>query len=339
MKYYSHIKNLLGIETNTEEFTWIYGKASPEVTKTEYEKCLIRLSVHITDDKSVFSEKELEECDGNFQHFHVNSKEKKLFYDRGFLFGKKLRYTVSVDGNRVVATVGKSYFKLIKIRFMNIHSIQYILTDTVSGILLKNGYASLYCSACYFPSLEKSAVMFSAPGVGKTTVCMQLCEKYGGTFISEDVALTDGENIFSVPWTNSARNGNKGKSGISDSRQNSFDGVKKMLDSGKICDRAAVSDIFVLERGKESVSADKEAVYNKVSLLDRYLFHYRCSPAVTVMNYFIPEFSVSEMEEKEKAIHKKLIEGAECRTVTKPDGESFDGVLYGILEAAGSTAE
>lgn len=115
----------------------------------------------------------------------------------------KLRYSIEIIENDINVIVNKNYFKYIKYKFMNLHSLGYILTDLISGVLLANGYATLHCSAVNIG--QRSLMIFAPPSTGKTITAIKLCENENAKFISEDIAITDGENIYSVPWTSAFR--------------------------------------------------------------------------------------------------------------------------------------
>lgn len=332
MSYYVHIKGILGLQTDADDFIWLYGKQSPAVSKEEFDACLVKLRIHVTDDKRALSQAEWMACDGKFLPFAVNTEENALCYDRGLVLGKRLRYRIEVKGNEITATVSRSYYKYVKLRVMNIHSVQHILSDIVTGVLLRNGYLSLYCSSVYFPDIQRCALIFSAPGVGKTTTCMELCEKYGGIFVSEDVALTDGDRAWSVPWTNSKRTSQKAQRTKLDRRINDSHAMEQMMKQGLVCDSAQVTDVFLLERGNDEI-VESVDVMPKVAMLNHYLFHYRNSPAVTILDYFLPAFSLYEMESQDKEIHEKLLSGVTQNRIVMPEGQYFTDAVYRTLYA------
>ncbi len=333
MSYYVHVRNILGVQTNVDDFIWLYGKQSPIVSEKEFNDCLVKLRICVMDDKDTLSKNEWDACDGKFLPFAVNTKENILCYNRELILGKQLRYRIEIKGNEIIAAVSQSYYKFVKMRIMNIHSIQHVLSDIVTGILLKNGYLSLYCSSVYFPNEKRCALFFSAPGVGKTTTCRDFCENYGGVFVSEDVALTNGESIWSVPWTNSKRKNQKEKRTKLDRRVNDSREMERMMKDGRICHVTRMTDIFVLERGNNAATiTSTAAVMPKVFMLNHYLFHYSHSPAVTILDYFLPTFSLDEMKIKDQKIHEKIASQTTQTSIVLPYGEHFTQEILRILQ-------
>ena len=86
---------------------------------------------------------------------------------------------------------------------MNLHSIGYILTDIAGLIMLRKGFAPVHCSC--FQSGDNCVLILAAPNTGKTLSTMMCCMEHGAGFLAEDLALTDGKIIYSVPWTSTFR--------------------------------------------------------------------------------------------------------------------------------------
>ncbi len=328
MKYYIYIKDILGVQTDLANFAWRYGKAAPEATADAYRKCLIRVCINMTADHAVFSPADIARCDAAFQYFRVNTKENILFYERELPFDQKLRYALQVRGNHLQVTVGHSYLRLVRLRIMNIHPIGDILADIVTELLLKNGYAPLYCASCYLPQMQTSVALFSAPAVGKTTTCLALCKQHGALFLSEDVTLTDGKCLFSVPWTSSVRRRKSRKRGSLDLREKASP-AKELAK----CDKAKIDRLLVLERGERVFHRDKNEILRKIRTLDRYLFSYRSAPVLLVMQYFDLGVSLSDSEKKERDIQESMTSRAACHFLSLPHGEGFADAILSMLHA------
>lgn len=148
MNYFVYIKNLLGISTNLDSVSWVYGSSAPKTDKDEYEKCKIKINLQVKKTEDVFDKSlNIEDFD-RYNYFYAHRNERKIYYERTFLFNSKLRYSIEIrDDKQIDIIVNKNYFKYIKFKFMNLHSIGYILTDLASGLLLNNGYATLHCSS------------------------------------------------------------------------------------------------------------------------------------------------------------------------------------------------
>ncbi len=328
MKHYIYIKDILGVQTDLAKFAWRYGKAAPEATSDVYRSCLIQVSVHMKKDPAVFSPADIERCDAAFQYFHVNTKENLLFYERALPFHQKLRYALQVRGNHLHVTVGHSYLHLVKLRIMHIHPIGDILSDIVSGLLLKNGYAPLYCASCYLPQTQTSVALFSASGVGKTTTCLELCKQHGALFLSEDVTLTDGKHLISVPWTSSERSRKRRKRGSLDLREKTPPAARLTL-----CNQAELDRLIVLERGRKAFRGEKNEILRKIRTLNRYLFSYRSAPALLVMQYFDLGVSLPDLEKTERELLEQMTKTASCTLLSLPQEARFADVIVEMLHA------
>src|SRR5690606_8068706 len=105
--------------------------------------------------------------------------------------------------NEPIVYVNPTYYRYITHRVMNLHSVGYILPDLVALLLLRNGYAPRHCSA--FRIGSATVVVLAPPNTGKTLSTMMACMEHGADFIAEDLAITDGTRLYSVPWTSTFR--------------------------------------------------------------------------------------------------------------------------------------
>lgn len=324
MYYYIYVKNIIGVKTDIKEWKWQYGSGCLSATKEEYDECLIKVSVCLTEDLYIANKKHATKERKEFHRFTCINNGKELIYIREFGNNIKLGYSIYLEGTSVHLMVGKNYYRHIRHRFMNLHSIESIISDIVCGLLLINGYATIYCSVVNLENTKQGILLFGAPNTGKTLTCMQMCEIYGARFMSEDVALTDGLNVWSIPWTNSYRE--KERSFLSrmiDKRKNRLEHIYELCKSGKIVNKCRATDLVVLEKGKKDAVEGNDEIINKVSILNRYLLWYRKSPALLVFNYFNGLFSIEQMERKEKAILHRLCKNVTCFTISEDSVSNF----------------
>lgn len=325
MKHFVYIKDLLGVKTNADKFGWIYGSVAPRVSESEFEKCKIKINLHISKTADVFDKwLRIEEYD-RYNYFFAKANEKKIYYDRKFIFNSRIRYSIEIRGNDITVIVNKNYFKYIKYRFMNLHSLGYILSDLTSGLLLENGYATLHCSAVNIG--ERSLTIFAPPGTGKTLTAIKLCENADAKFISEDIGVTDGEYIHSVPWTSTFRYYNHEKESKLDRFMDLLyknipilellsmedqKSIKTYLTNNSFADVSKITDVIILGKGERKVIEGKDGFIESILNLNKYEFNYHRSPMMLVMNYFNPDFSIDNMYEWEKYILSSLIKKTNC---------------------------
>lgn len=341
MNHFVYIKDMLGIETNLDSVSWVYGSSAPKTSREEFERCKIKVNLQVVGSEDVFDESfDISQLD-RYNYFYGRKDERKIYYERTFVFNSKLRYSVEiVDDNQINVVVNKNYFKYIKFKFMNLHSLGYILTDLVSGLLLSHGYATLHCSSVQLE--DRTMVIFGPPSMGKTITAIKLCENTGAKFIAEDIAITDGRDIYSVPWTSTFRfydhdKETKGEKMMASIRKKIpiFQLVvakdRKSIDSylgeDVIIDQARVTDVLVLAKGEREVLFDRTDIYEDIINLNRYEFNYDKSPTMLVMNYFNKDISLDYMYAKEREIVKKLVESSESYRIFSNSALEYEEIL------------
>lgn len=275
--HYIYCPGLLGVRTNRQDFKWVYGSAAPDRAAADYESCAVQLDVR------VLPERQLEacrSCDKRFQAYAWDEEKKTIYYRRKLFSRWEIGYNIRICGSRVEAQIGERYYRFVRNRVMNLHGIYYLLADLANLILLQKGYLTLYGSAVSAEKGRKGLVFFAPPNTGKTVTAVKLCENAGCSLIGEDVILTDGEQLYGCPWTNSYR-----KQGGSADSAGAFGrtGKPQDLSAAVQCD---LTDLFVLSLGKEKAGAEKEEVLRQMGILNGYLFQYYSSPIVKVLGYF-----------------------------------------------------
>lgn len=320
--YYIAAKGILAIKTNVKDFKWSFGHNMPEAAKEEYEACQVKLHLVIED----FNEDEGLAGLGKYHYFNGNPGAEKIYYTRDFAMRKKLRIKAEdLLSDEPKITFNKNYYKFITHRIMNLHSVGYILTDLATLLLLKKGYAPIHCSA--FKKGDSSVAVFAPPSTGKTLSSMMACMDHGAQFIAEDLAITNGREIFSVPWTSTFRFYSNMEQSTASKLKNraakiippleyvSFSKTKPVTDyvaASSILDAETVTHVAILERGADEVSAEPaEEAVRKMLNLNRNAFHYLKSPFLTAYEFFNPGMAIEEAASNEKAILEELVRNSE----------------------------
>lgn len=251
-----------------------------------------------------------------------------------------------MEESAIHVIVGKTYFKRIKHRIMNLHSLTYILTDLTAGLLLLNGYATLHCSAVHIDHNEKSIIIFAPPNTGKTLTSMRLCQQHNADFIAEDFAITDGKDVWAVPWTSTFRLYDEVSESWLEKLVNRMTAVIPALELVSITKSKAIdayiggdrikmlskaTDVVVLERGKQAVDHDKAEGLRKLLTLNRYEFNYHRAPTMVVMNYWNPSYSIDRMYEREKEILSRLIDNCDYWCITQDNALKYSEVVYDLI--------
>ena len=315
MNHFVYVRDLVGVRTNAESFRWSFGSAAPAVSEEQFSRCRIKIDLRIVKDRDVPLPPPLTAGEGNFRFFHGYRNAGTLAYHRK-LFGLPLSYTVSVRGNVIRATVGKTYFRLIRLKVMNLHPIWYVLFDLTTALLLKNGYLPVYASS--FAHDERGALVMAPPNTGKTLTAIRLSENPRVRLLGEDIAVTDGERIYAVPWTDTYRSyGAAADTG----RHPAFSETSAPLDR-----------LFLLERGSGGLRDASSDCEKRIALLNRYGIGWSFSPAVTALGYFNDDVSPESLREQETAILRAMTGRAEILTVAAEDAAQFATLILSRLE-------
>jgi len=345
--YYNAIKNILSIKTNVRDFKFSYGLSMPECDKKEYDEALIKMDVDIVTGNLTPSAEEKKEM-GKFHYFSGKPGLNKMYYERSFLFNKKMQYVVSdINTNHIKIKANRTYYKFVTHRFMNIHSIGYMLTDIANLRFLHNGLAPLHCSGISKDGI--SHIIFAPPNTGKTLTAMTICmEDKSYSYVAEDLALTDGERAFSVPWTSTfryydsidsswwSRTLNNLTEKISILELFSFGKVEKVTKYvSSVEDESKIKGLYILDRGPEEVrDISPEDAFRRINTLDRYEFNYMRAPIVIAYEYFNPDTDIEAAYANERTLLKKMIDKAEfVKVISTSNALNYAGVIKGIMES------
>ncbi|MCI5165708.1 MAG: hypothetical protein D3903_06320 [Candidatus Electrothrix sp. GM3_4] len=349
--YFVASKGLLAVCTNDRKFKWPYGTDMPYATQKEYEDCIVRIQLDIVDNISPSRAGETKWCDlsEKYHYFSGITGKDILRYRRDFLFGSELQIEIKgllTDEPHLI--VNRHYYKYITHKFMNLHSIGYILDDIAGLIMLRKGFAPVYCSSFKYGS--DSVVIFAAPNTGKTLSTLVCCTEHNAGFIAEDLALTDGTMIYSVPWTNSFRYYSKvGQSRLSKifsyvSRVfPSLDLIffrkkrninNKLFSKINFIESARVTHIAILEKCSGGLfQSNIKEISHKVMNLHKYRFNCQRSPLIIAYNYFNPDLKIDNIYETEKNIVCQLIKNAQEHFIVKENNAaSYANLLLTSLK-------
>ncbi|WP_435415576.1 hypothetical protein [Polaribacter aestuariivivens] len=331
--FYSPVDDIIGVKTNIENFSFSYGMAMPYTDESNFNNSLIKITLNVVKGR-VEPTKEEKEKMGKFHYFNGFPDKGEMYYERNFLYGKKLQFKVSgIDTNNIEITVNKNYMRFVKHRFMNIHSIGYILTDIINLRLMHNNLAPLHCSGVVVN--DNCYGIFAPPNTGKTLTAMTLCmdnnSKY--KFIAEDLALTNGKDIFAVPWTSTFRYYDT----VDTSRFSKFlnnltekISVLELLSFGKtepitdyvkdISLKAKIKGIYILDRGEvKNYDITEQEAFDRINTLDRYEFNYMRAPTIIAYEYFNRKTNIEYAYTRERELLKEMISNADFLRVISTD--------------------
>lgn len=337
-RYYVASPGVLAVATNAPNFKWSFATTAPPVTLDEFDDCAVRLRLDVVDDVSIPRADQV----GKYHYWLGNPDEDVLYYDRSFVLGKRLRMAVhGVCSGSPTLTVNRNYYRYISHRFMNLHSVGYILTDLAALLLLRSGFAPLHCSA--FKSGDATVVVAAPPNTGKTLTTMLACMEHSADFIAEDLAITDGRTVYSVPWTSTFRYYNQVEQGFATRLRHRATKLLPLVEliapsnpppitryvpTDRLTARARATHLLILERGPAGIDdVGTDEAFPRVHNLNRYEFNYFRSPLAVAYEYFNPQLDLVGALRTEESILRQLLENCDYRWIVR----SHDASRYANL--------
>lgn len=316
--YYIYCDGILGVKTNSTKFKWIYGSIAPEASSKEYDSCIVKFDICIMPEKKMTP---IDVYDRRFQTYTWCEKTHTISYCRTLAPFIPIAYNIRIAENTVSVEIGENYFKFVKLRMMHLDGIYYLLSDLANVILLKNGLLTLYASAVHFEPTNKAVVCFAPPNTGKTLTATKLCEIPGYELVGEDVIITDGQRLYSCPWTCSYRRKSNGKNSAG-----SF-GRRNKIPEGKVRKECDITNLIVLSLGIKKTSEEKNEIFHQVCMLNGYLFNYYSTAIVKILGLFEKEFCKS-WEQDAGAILGRMVEEYSCRFVQSENPLDFYELIH-----------
>lgn len=338
-------QGVLGFRSNRDAVNSSWGHKIPPSSLADFEKCAVRISLIVDEEAS--RPDELDDETGKYHYFSGRAGADRISYRRALFGSRELQMVVSgLEAGEPMIAVNPNYQRFVTHRFMNLHSPGYVLTDIAANALLRNGYAPLHCSG--FRMADETVLVLAPPNTGKTLTTMTACLQLGADFIAEDLAITDGERLFAVPWTSTFRY----YEDIDTSRRSKAlnratrllpplellplgktQGVDTMLDPSRIVTGSKVTKIVILERGRETVEPlDAKEATRKAVNLNRYEFNYMKAPTLVAYEFFNPGLNLSSSVATEVRIIETLVRsGAEAWVVRSPDATRYASLVMGLL--------
>lgn len=328
-KYFVLVDTLLGLYTNVEHFRWSYGIDPPPTDRQSYDNCLIKLRL----DVGPLEAQTPGNSTSKYHYFSGTPGTDQLHYQRPFLFNSNLQLVAKgLLTDTPCFAVNKQYYRFVTHRFMNLHSIGYIMTDASTLLLLQRGYAPLHCSAFRFEN--STVVVFAPPNTGKTLTTMTACLDHGAGFLAEDLAVTDGREIFSVPWTSTFRYysqvDKRPWARLVDALTRKIPilellpivkskPINTYVNDGQMLSRAEVTHIAILEPGERPgvIEVSRDEAHRRILNLNRYEFNYQKAPFNVAYAYFNPNLDLEQAYQSEKQISYSLIRNSDRPLVVR----------------------
>lgn len=335
---------ILGLHSNRSSVKWSYGVTIPSGSPDALTECAVKIDLEVVPELPPLME---DPSLGKYHYFQGVPGADMIRYERTLLMNKKIEFELGgLVGGTPYMRCNEAYWRFITHRFMNLHSVGYILTDIASLLLLHRGYAPIHCSG--FRKENAGVVIFAPPNTGKTLTTMQACMKLGGEFLAEDLAITDGEMVHAVPWTSTFRYYGEVDSSRSSRFRNRLtqvfppaelvpsrtpESIQGYVGSEKILDQANITHLVILERGtSEIVRISPEEAFRKILNLNRYEFNYAKAPSAVAYEFFNPELDLDSASASERKILREMISHAqEILVVRSPNPMDYAQMVWSHL--------
>jgi hypothetical protein len=345
-------QQVLGLQSNISNLRWSFGQNVPLATHEEFQQCALQLSLFVQPDGAFADLLEQSKTWGKYHHLTGSPEGRVVFYNRPFLLGSKLHLEASnLDSEVPLIRLNRTYHKFVHYRFMNLHSTNYILTDLTALLLLRKKLAPIHCSA--FQKHGKTVVIFAPSNTGKTLTTMLACLEQGANFISEDLAITNGQQIFGLPWTSTFAY----YDAIDDRRLAALKRrtmkalpfldlfsiakpklITDYLPQERICHNATATHLVILERGETEVQGTSHDVaFQKLLNLNRSEFNYQRSLINNAYEYFNSDLDIAGAYETEGTILQQLIQNVQERFIIRSNDPTKYASL--VLQAVDAQAQ
>lgn len=333
---YVACKDILGVQTNVKQIGWSFGQPLETASDEEISRCRLVIGCTVAPLKAEASEF------NSLQKYHYWKGEPdrdELFYQRNLFAGSKLRLLLrGIGRGQPEIIANRNYFRFVIGRFINLHALGYHLTDLACALLLGKDLCPLHCSS--FSAGDSTVAVIAPANTGKTLTTMRAVLHMGASFVSEDLAITDGQHIYACPWTSTFRYYDElSMSWLlrmrmklvkiippvelipvpGDSRK-----IDKYIDKERIVTQKRISHLVILARRSGGVEVlNKECALRMVLNLNRYEFSYMKNPMLTAYSYFNPGFDVQALEKRERQILTELASQTTCLLVQSEDPTKF----------------
>ena len=334
-------EGVLGLQTNANYLGWSFGQPPSAATDEELQRCKVVLRFRVDPLNDEFADLSDLEC---YHYWNARPGGDDIYYQRGLIGSAKLRLMVrNMLAERPEMLANRSFMRYIRFRFNNLHSPGYHLTDMASALLLRAGFAALHCSA--FSIGDATVAVIAPPNSGKTLTTMKAVLEKKAKFLSEDLAITDGEMLYACPWTSTFRY-------YDDFAMNwrtkfrmrlikvfppaellpppdKFRTIDAYIPKEQIAASGRITHVAFLARRDGGVKTLSPAEANRLLFnLNRYEFVYMKNPLLVAFSYFNPELDLHDLVDRERAILARISEQATCLLVQSKDPTRFADMIF-----------
>jgi hypothetical protein len=269
-------------------------------------------------------------------------------YQKGLGMFGTMRCEIVLDSEVTRLTVNSTYHRLGRKSISTVPSVGRLLEDIVSIQLLRKGYALLYCGGV---SYDGDVTLLVGPtNTGKTTTVLHLVENEGAAYIAEDIAITDGRNLYCCPYVMSPVD-----TELADAESNAISRWMTenipLLDTRNVQSIRSVHDVFQPEQmamagrigqvcflSRNELQEEREAT-SLAMLVNRGEFTYSTNQILLTAEYLGYDVGVEAAMEAERQVLTEATAGNRVHHFSGNRTELYDDVRDVVIgeERAGMT--
>lgn len=239
-----------------------------------------------------------------------------FFMRRPMLNGQETQAILDWNGNeRPLLVTNKLYDVWSRLRGTNAHpTVGEIIGNSLAARLPFSGFAGIHCAG--FEKNGKATVIVAPSDTGKTTSSFKLVQEKYCNFICEDMAITDGENLYGCPNTSTGY-----PKGIEEPRVNMLNKMKgkiiysnykpsiaHLFEQEQITPSAPLETLVFLKRGEQKViDLDEETAFEWLYMLNRLEFKFHANRWLLESWNSCGEPNLDKSTQLEKEIIRKLV--------------------------------
>lgn len=247
----------------------------------------------------------------------IEVRENRILYHKGLGMFGDLQCVISLNSQTSRLKVNKTYHRLGRKSISTVPSVGRLLEDIVSIQLLRNGYALLYCGGVAHG--DTATLLIGLTNTGKTTTVLNLVQNRDAKYISEDIAITDGRNLYCCPFTVSPVDADFTPSRrtsahtwvaeniplLDSTTLRSIDSIYDILGEDRVEQSGTISQICFLFRSNGSRSEADDA--QRILLTNRGEFTYMTNQVLLGAQYLGYDIDIEAAMETERNILNDLV--------------------------------
>lgn len=252
--------------------------------------------------------------------------DENIIYHKSLGIFGDFRCEISLGPTVARLTVNPTYHRLGRHSIGTVPSVGDLLEDIVAVHLLRNGYALLYCGGINHGG--EVSVFIGPSNTGKTTTVLKLVTQEAAEYISEDIAITDGDTLYCCPFaispvddvflkTNPARFQTwlaRNIPLLDTVSVQSVNSISELLEDDWIALSGEISQVCLLSRVERStVETDATKL---LLLMNRGEFTYTTNQILLGGQYFGYDIDIEAAMEAEKGIIRAITRNNPIRRFT-----------------------